>query len=175
LNVTEKSFADLYHDATSSTRLEPAIANVKPCKLPASPHSVSDSVALRRATIGHDRSTSDEPAKRNSTFAKTKSRTGGDWWSQDQLLADESFSGLPGLTNDPISCVHQAAKKCVYPVKCIRLASRSVRTNVALDELVAEDLTATWARHIRSDQLLGRESIKRPEDMTESACQSFMG
>lgn len=139
-------------------------------RLPPSP-ICDDQAFLRRSTID---TIGRLPTKQQSQqyFAQDENERRV-WWI-DQLLADESFTDYWAYKWSDILVINGNKLRPIAVKSYYDWLHDRVRMNVPWDELVAEILTATGGSD--TNGATNFYAINQtPEDMTESACQSFMG
>jgi len=139
-------------------------------QLPPSP-ICDDQAFLRRATI--DTIGRLPTSQQTQQYFAQDEQDRRDWWI-DQLLADESFTDYWAYKWSDILVINGKKLRPIAVKSYYDWLHERVRTNVPWDELVAEILTATGGSD--TNGATNFYAINQtPEDMTESACQSFMG
>lgn len=139
-------------------------------QLPPSPRC-DDKTFLRRATIDTiGRLPTDN--ERREFLARPESQRRD--WLIDQLLADEAFADYWTYKWSDVLVINGNRLRPIAVKAYHDWLHERVRNNMPWDQLVSEILTATGGSNTNGATNFYALN-QTPEDMTESACQSFMG
>ncbi|TWT92569.1 DUF1553 domain-containing protein [Neorhodopirellula pilleata] len=139
-------------------------------RLPPSPRC-DDPTFLRRATIDTiGRLPTDD--ERSEFFAQPEDQRRD--WLIDHLLADDAFADYWTYKWSDVLVINGNRLRPIAVKAYYDWLHERVRSNVPWDQLVSEVLTATGGSDTNGATNFYALN-QTPEDMTESACQSFMG
>lgn len=146
------------------------LQQLKTLQLPPSPRC-DDTTFLRRATIDTIGRLPTENEQRQF-FEQHESQRRD--WLIDQLLADEAFTDYWTYKWSDVLVINGNRLRPIAVKAYYDWLHERVRNNMPWDQLVREILTATGGSDTNGATNFYALN-QTPEDMTESACQSFMG